>query len=447
MRPAGYGVLPGNGPGNYGNASGREPPLEDRSSLKGDRRTDLLRWFILAAIIVAAGMFLYAVRGMLAPFALAAVVTYVLAPGVDYLGRLGLRRTWSILLIYGFLALTGGLVLVFLLPALASEVDRLIASIPGFTAQVQGFVRDLQENYSRIELPSSIRKVIDDTISGTERTLVQLLEMTAAGLVNLLTAIPSLLLAPVLAFYILADLDRLKLSGMNLIPRSVRGEWLSLLGEIDEIISGFVGGLLLVAAVVGTMVTVAMTLLGMPFAVLLGIVAGVTEIIPYFGPVLGALPALAVALLRGPVLALEVGVAFIIIQQVENAVVAPRIMGARLRLHPLVIIFALLAGGQLFGIAGLLLAVPAAGVLRVLGSYLVRRLTARSLPVADRETRGPEGESGGAVQSTQTQTVGAGSGDCGRGTRRRVVRKGAWGSGIKVFFVERETGSGRLRPR
>lgn len=143
---------------------------------------------------------------------------------------------------------------------------------------------------------------------------------------------------------------------------------------------------------VGTLAAVATALLGLRFAVLLGIWAGLTEFIPYVGPVLGAVPAVLAGLAISPLRAVEVLLAFAIIQQLENAVLSPKIMGESVGLHPIVVLFAVLAGGYLAGGWGLILALPVAGLLRVLWCFFIARLTEvpRAMPAARPEPGGHE---------------------------------------------------------
>ncbi|MCL4370406.1 MAG: AI-2E family transporter, partial [Chloroflexi bacterium] len=158
------------------------------------------------------------------------------------------------------------------------------------------------------------------------------------------------------------------------LPRAVRSRFRGLVRDLDAVLSGFVRGQLLVASSVGLMAGVATWLLGLRYAVVIGVLAGVADVIPYFGPVIGALPAVLLGLAVSPWRALQVTLAFVIIQQLENAVVGPLLIGDQVRLHPLVVIFAVLVGGTLAGVWGMLLAVPAVGMTRVLWEFSSEQL-------------------------------------------------------------------------
>jgi predicted PurR-regulated permease PerM len=130
-------------------------------------------------------------------------------------------------------------------------------------------------------------------------------------------------------------------------------------------LGSFIRGYFLVAAIVGGLTAIAMALLGLEFALMLGIFAGLAELIPYFGPVIGAVPAIGLAVLQSKWLAAKVALAFFVIHQLEGNIISPKILGDKVGLHPLMVIFSLMAGGELYGLAGMLLAVPVAAVLRV----------------------------------------------------------------------------------
>ena len=192
---------------------------------------------------------------------------------------------------------------------------------------------------------------------------------------------------------LLLDLKTIKACVYRVFPRDSKSEWWDLMDSLDAVLNGFVRGQVIIAVLVGLMSALALTILGVRFALILGLIAGVFELVPYFGPVLGALPAVSLALLESPLLALKVTVAFIVIQQVESAILSPKIMGDRVGLHPVAVILAVLVGGHLFGFWGIVLAVPGAALAKVLLVAACAFLRETSIY---RETMGiePEGDPG-----------------------------------------------------
>ncbi|MDP2871789.1 MAG: AI-2E family transporter [Bacillota bacterium] len=326
--------------------------------------------FLLA--LLAAG--LWRVRAILPPFLLAGVLSYLLNPLVTVLVQRGFSRPSALIFIYLTVILLGAVAIGLLIPVVIGELNRLAEFLPGYFAQLQAMSAEFQERYSQFQLPGALRQSLDDAILTVQGQLLGLIGSVGQSVLSVFTALFSLLLAPILSFYLLKDLDKLREGFRRLLPRRERSATVDLLGEIDAVISGFVRGQLTVAALVGLLMMAALALLKIRFAIILAIFAGITDVIPYFGPLIGAIPALAVAAASSPIDALKVLAAIFVIQQAESQILSPRIIGSHVGLHPLAVIFALLAGFELFGLVGMIAAVPVAGVLRVL---IARWLSAR----------------------------------------------------------------------
>lgn len=332
---------------------------------------------VLGGLVLAAGWALWTIRPVLAPFLLAIAIAYLLAPMVNTLTRMGMGRGIAILAVY---ALLGGLTVVAvvkLLPQTVAEVHRLTESIPLYSQRARDVTDGLQQRVREMGLPPELRASIDGSITQVEVRSVAALQhlLDVRTLSAAAEFLVSLLMAPFLAFYLLKDLDRFKERFVLALPRRYRQEILQLLRGLDRVLSGFVRGQILLGLLVGLLAAAAASLLGLRFALLLGIWAGLTEFIPYVGPVLGAVPAVLTGLAISPWKALQVAIAFAIIQQLENAVLSPKIMGESVGLHPIGVLFVVLTGGYLAGGWGLILALPVAGLLRVLWAFLIARLT------------------------------------------------------------------------
>lgn len=322
---------------------------------------------LIIGLLVAVGLYLlYTVRAVLPPFLFALAFTYLLSPAVNWLCRRGLNRTPAIIVVY----VAGGLVVLFTvvygLPALAKEFTVFTEGVPRYTETVQEFLDQMSLRYRRTPLPESVRQVIDENIRRGEHLVLNSLRAVAKGLVGLLSQVASLVIAPILAFYFLQDSGGLTRRIRGYVPAAYQEEILELLQEINQVLQNFVLGRLLVALLVGILTTAGLMLIGMDFALVLGLIAGVSDLIPYFGPFLGALPAVFLAGLESARTMLYVILLFVIVQQVESNILSPLILGESVGLHPVLVIFALLAGGHLYGVWGVLLAVPVAAVLRIL---------------------------------------------------------------------------------
>jgi len=324
-----------------------------------------------------------AIRPVLVPFLLAVLLTYLLNPPVTFLVRRGLPRPWAIVLAY---LVIGGSVtgfVVWIVPSVLREMDALASAVPQFTTSIQEFARRLQHDYSQVPLPDSLRSAIDDSVTGLEARFIGVLNGAIESLVGLFPMLINVVLAPILAFYMLCDIERFREGLQRMLPKQYRSQLMALGREFNEVVYGFIMGQVTVAMAEGLLVGIVMMVLGLRFAFLIALVYGIAELIPYFGPVLGTIPALASAALKSPVAVVQLVVALVAIQQIEASVLAPRFVGSRLGLHPLVVIFALLVGGHFYGVAGLLLSVPTAAIVRVLVRFGMR--------VADRQKGGVPG--------------------------------------------------------
>jgi predicted PurR-regulated permease PerM len=330
-------------------------------------------------IILLAAFFIYAafiVRGIMVSFLLAGVLVYLFNPLVDRLESRGNGRTLAILLVYAAAAILMAGVSLYGIPKVMGQLDRLVVAIPAYTEQVQELSRSIEARYARAGLPGEMKSIIDQRINWVEARVLALVNRAISATVSLLGHLFSILLAPVLAFYLLRDFSRFKEDFFTVVPHRWQNDVVILAGEINTILDSYIRGYFLVCLIVGVLTGTAMYLLGVEFAFLLGVFAGLTEFIPYFGPFIGSIPAVLLALLTSKWLALKVAVAFLVIQQLEGCVISPKILGDRVGLHPLAVILALLVAGDLFGLPGMLLAVPCAAILKILLAFTWKKLKA-----------------------------------------------------------------------
>lgn len=318
--------------------------------------------------------FIYAVRKVLTPFALGFLLAYLLNPLVDRLVKKKISRVLAIAAIYICLAVLAGGAVLYGVPVLLRDLNSLAAVIPKYTREAQQMILDFQVSYGRVPLPESIRQIGDGVIKSVEDSSIGALQGMVSGILALLSQTFNILLAPLLGFYILIDYHEIGPKILQLIPVRYRTGLASLSREIDVMIKNVIRGNLLVALLVGVLATVGMLLIGMDYPLLIGILVGVTNFIPYFGAIISTVPIVILALLKSKWLALYVLGVMVIIQQLEGNIISPKILGGYIGLHPLVIIFALLAGGSLWGFLGLLTAVPMAAVIKVLLNHAYTRL-------------------------------------------------------------------------
>jgi sporulation integral membrane protein YtvI len=302
---------------------------------------------------------------VLLPFFLAIILAYILNPLVEFLENRRIPRFLGILLIYAvFFSIILGLSLTTI-PTLILELQKLAEKIPEYTGHIQQFLIHMQSDYQRVNIPESVRLVLDQNIVDIQNTAQDLVERVTGSVLGIFSHAFTILIIPLLVYYILRDMDNLKRSFVLLFPRRYR-KWVSTMGsEMDRTLGAYFRGMLLICFLVGIMTYAGLLIVGLDFALILGIIAGITNIIPYFGPLIGAVPAVLIALLLSPAMALKVIIVFVIVQQIESQFIAPQILGRSLGLHPLLVIFVLIVGGKLFGLAGLIFAVPFTAILRI----------------------------------------------------------------------------------
>ncbi len=334
----------------------------------------MMRTLVNLALVLGTVLLFIRVRTILIPFLLAGVLAYALEAPVSYLARRGFSRGAAIILVYLLVAAVGAVLVIGVIPELVRELSNLSVSFPGFIQYAEKLAAALQARYSRTPLPQSVRLVVDESLARLDTVGSQVMSSMAAGMLGFFTALPGIILAPFLAFYLSKDLHRIRAWFISIVPPESRPQTLDLLHEVDKVLAGFVRGEILVSIIVGALWGMTMYTLGVPFAVILGIITAIGEIIPYFGPFLALLPALGLALAVSRTLGIRVIIAYIVVQQLEAIFIVPKVMGANCDLHPLVVIFALLAGEQLGGIGGMIVAVPVAAILKVLLGRLVQQV-------------------------------------------------------------------------
>ncbi|NLC76984.1 MAG: AI-2E family transporter [Clostridia bacterium] len=328
-------------------------------------------WILIALAIILAVLFIYWIRSILLPFLLALVLAYLLNPIVEFWQQKGLSRTGGIILTYLLLGAVILMVGVYFFPILWRQLEVLLVSIPSYTRQVQELLQGFYDNYQRINIPHTIRHEVDLALNRVEIVLTQTTGQVINGILGIFSYLFSIIMAPILAYFILNDEGRTADWFLGLMPEPWRMKTLHLWEEIDVQLIRFIKGHLLVASLVGLLTSIGFMIIGLEFPILLGAIVGVADIIPYFGPVIGAVPALAVGILHSKGQALGALVVIFVIQQLESNILSPKIIGSSVGLHPVWVIFVLLLGNKVYGILGMLLAVPVTITLRVLWRHFV----------------------------------------------------------------------------
>lgn len=327
-------------------------------------------WVLLA--LAAAGGLIYLLQPVLGPFLFAALLAYLGDPLADRLEARGLGRTGAVVLVFLALSLVLTLGLLGFLPLLVEQLRDLLQRLPRALTWLESTARPWLEHRFGLVLPSlesaEVNALLREHWQSTGELAGQVLRSAFASGATVLGTLATLALVPVVTFYLLRDWDRLIAQVQALLPRDLERVLTPLALECDEVIAAFLRGQLLVMLALGTLYAVGLALVGLDFALLIGLVAGLASLVPYLGLAVGLVLAGGAVLFQGgdPLTALAgVGAVFAVGQTLEGMVLVPWLVGDRIGLHPVAVIFAVLAGGQLFGFTGVLLALPVAAVIAV----------------------------------------------------------------------------------
>lgn len=306
---------------------------------------------------------------VLAPFFIAMIISYVLNPVVCLLNERKVPRSFAVLLIYVAFLASLAVILMNLIPVFIRQLEELNEHLPQFTARAQGFMTQLNENR---HLPESVRTGINQSLTKMEMGISMWISGYIEGLGGRLNAVFVGLIIPFLAFYILKDFEVIHKGIITSLPKRHRRSVIRLLSEIDDALGNYIRGQFLVCVIVGILVWIGYWAAGLPYALLFASIVALTNIIPYLGPYIGAAPAVLFAASISWKMVLYVVLINWFVQLLEGNVISPQVVGKTLHMHPLTIIFALLVGGELAGIVGLILAVPLFAVLKVVVQHVFR---------------------------------------------------------------------------
>ena len=340
-----------------------------------------LWWFVPGAALV---LLLYFLSPILAPFLFAAILAYITNPLVSWLERHRVRRAIGtvlvMLLLLGFFVL----LLLILLPLFIKEVRLLSERVPGYLAQLNdNLVPWAKARFgSELQLDlDGLKKLLSENLQGADGLGMKLLASLKIGGLALLGFIVNLLLVPVVLFYLLCDWNTLLARINRMLPRRWHPKLTGIAREIDTVLAEFLRGQIAVMLLMSVLYVIGMWLVGLEFALPIGIITGMLVFVPYVGMLTGLVLATLVALMQFPSVGgvIPVWIVMGIGQALEGMLVTPLLVGKRIGLHPLAVIFSLLAFGQIFGFFGVLLALPASAALLVALRHLGSQYLGSSL--------------------------------------------------------------------
>ena len=332
--------------------------------------TDSKRWLLFAGLIALGGL-LYLLSPVLTPFLIAIFLAYMGDPLVDQLDK-RTPRTVSVLIVFSLLSIVVLALMFILLPMIERQLLQFMQAVPRYIDWFQNsivpwFMAHLGISNIGLDL-NSIKQQIKQHWSSASGVAAGVISTVSKSGLAIVGWVANFLLIPVLTFYLLRDWDILVARIRELIPRRYEPSIVHIVSDSDSVLSAFLRGQLMVMIVLGTIYSVGLWLVGLDFSLLIGMLAGIVSFVPYLGVIVGITVAgiAAVVQFQEFFILIPVLIVFGVGQIMESFVLTPLLVGDKIGLHPVAVIFAVLAGGQLFGFLGILLALPVAAVIMVL---------------------------------------------------------------------------------
>lgn len=341
-----------------------------------------LELLILATLVFVSTKinFLFAPVGtffstLFAPVLVAGFLYYLLNPIVNFLIKTTkMKRIFAIVIVFVLLLAVVIWTVVSVIPNLIVQISQLAENIPDFVTNVENWVNQLAENpiFEQIDVAKQVQEldlsygtIIQKFLSGLTNSLGSIISSVASTTVIVVTA-------PFILFYMLKDGDRLVPNIKQFFPENRREQIVDLLGQLNKTLSNYISGQAIECLFVGTFTFIGYLLLGVNYAFLFGVIAGVTNLIPYLGPYLGLLPAVLVTVFDSPIKALLCCVVVLVVQQLDGNVIYPNVIGKSLAIHPLTIILVLLVAGNIAGLLGIFLGVPFYAICRTIIQFIIK---------------------------------------------------------------------------
>ncbi len=322
------------------------------------------------------------IKTILLPVILAGIGYYLLNPIVDYLERKGVKRVFSII---GLFLLGIGLItilLVTVIPILNGQAVSFVHNFPKYGEQLRENFEDFMGSSSFLQIQEWFNLNPAKLTGNITEQATSLLNKTLSSLGSFVGAFKEVLLAvltlPFILFYLLKDGKQLPQAIVSFLPNKLQPQTKRIMAEMNGQISSYIRGQIIVSFCIGLLLYVGYLVIGLEYSLVLALVAACTSVIPYLGPAIAISPALIVALVTSPVMLLKMIVIWTIVQFIEGKFISPQIMGKSLQIHPITIIFVILTAGNLFGLAGIVLAVPGYAVLKVVIIHLFEWFKNRS---------------------------------------------------------------------
>lgn len=308
------------------------------------------------------------------PFIFSGILYYLMNPVVDYLEQKNISRLWSIISLFIFVI---GLVMwgiVVIIPKIQEQSMSFINHLTQYVEIIGQKVKEILNDPFFNQFSNSLEEMISKLFDSLEDVIRNISTVTMKGVGNIVgvvtTFVVGIITMPFILFYLLKDGKKLPSYLMSFLPIKMRKPTANVLGEINSQVASYIRGQLTVAFAVAVMFIIGFSLIGLDYAITLGIMAGFLNLIPYLGSFLAMIPAVFLGIVGGPILLVKVLIVFIVEQTIEGRVISPLVLGSQLAIHPITILFILLSSGSMFGIIGVILGIPLYAAVKVIITHL-----------------------------------------------------------------------------
>jgi predicted PurR-regulated permease PerM len=333
--------------------------------------TDSNRWYFMAVFLLL-GFFIYLLSPILTPFAISALIAYLFDPFADKLESWKISRTLSVVIVFFLILLIFFIILLFLIPTLEYQISKLIANLPAYftwmSEHISPWLKEkfgLETDIFNLTEVTGLLKAHWNDAGGIAKSVVESLSKSSLVVVNWMM---NIVLIPVITFYLLRDWDILTARVGEMIPRPIYPTISKLVTESNSVLSAFLRGQFSVMLALGVIYSIGLMIIGLDLSLLIGMGAGIVSFIPYLGAITGMVIGVITAIMQfgDLTIVIYVLIVFGVGQLLEGFILTPWLVGDKIGLHPVAVIFSVLAGGQLFGFVGVLLGLPIAAVVMVL---------------------------------------------------------------------------------
>jgi len=330
------------------------------------------KW-LLAGSLLGFLIIVYFLGSTLTPFFTAAILAYLFDPLVSLLQRARIPRTIAVIVVFTLIIALVSLILLFIIPIVEYQVILFIQNIPDMIAWTKQMINSYLVKFGHNQLSEQVVTASQQGLKKASGFATQLLHTVTSSVVPVFSLLTNLFLIPVVLFYLLRDWHPVLSGVRNLIPRSALPTVNKLLNECNEVVSAFLRGQLLVMLALAVLYATGLSIIGLNLAVIIGIISGLASIVPYLGFIIGIVTASLAAFFQFQDFwyVFYVAIVFLIANGIEGSILTPWLVGDKIGLHPVAVIFAILIGGQLFGFVGVLLALPVAAVIMVFIRHLI----------------------------------------------------------------------------